>query len=56
MEFQSLEAFPAASGKFQGTQPDGTRKTGGNPVGAGVRQEGMVLEKTLFPRLCLAMT
>lgn len=56
MEFQSLEAFPAASGKFQGTKPDGIRKTGGNPVGAGVRREGTPLEKTLFPRLRLAAT
>lgn len=56
LEFQSLEAFPAASGKFQGTKPDGIRKTGGNPVGAGVRREGTPLEKTLFPRLRLAAT
>lgn len=54
MEFQSREAFPAASGKFQGTKPDRIRKTGGNPVGAEVRQEGTVLEKTRFARLRLA--
>lgn len=56
LEFLSLEAFPAASGKFQGTKPDGIRKTGGNPAGAGVRQEGTALEKTLLPRLRLAAT
>lgn len=56
MEYKSLEAFPAPSDKFHGTKPDGIRKTGGNPVGAGVGEEGTAVEETLSPGIRLAGT
>lgn len=63
LRLQSLEAFPAASGKFHKTKPDSIRKTGGNAV-SGLDQElarrarrlkKHISPESVWPRLSVVM-
>lgn len=63
LRLQSLEAFPAASGKFRKTKPDSIRKTGGNAV-SGLDQElarrarrlkKHISPESVWPRLSVVM-